>query len=178
MSFLNFNFQKAYVQQSLSLLFFLGLMGSLLAPCALAESENSQPETSQSQSVKGCHQDKGEQDKQHQLNSPSEHYKAYREKMKQELNLTPEQEEKMKTLKEKNKPDWEQVRSKKQALQALKANHGKPEEIEALQSELKALKTQLMEKHQAEMKNILTPEQQQKMEALRAQHHKQKGNLD
>jgi protein CpxP len=168
MSLLNFNFHKSYIHQSVSLLFALGLMGFSLAPCVFAETENSQPESSQPQSVYGCQQDK----------PSAEARKAFREKMKQELNLTPEQEEKMKALKEKNKPDWEQVRSKKQALKELKANNGDPEEIEALQNEFKALKTQLMEKHQAEMKNILTPEQQQKIEAHRAQHHKQKGNLD
>jgi Spy/CpxP family protein refolding chaperone len=157
----------SFLKQSLSLAVVIGVIGACLSPGAFAEESDPQPETVQQQSkpAKACHSDKhGSADS--------------REKIKQALNLTPEQEEKIKALKEQNKSAWEEVRTKKQALKALKETNGSPEEIEAMQTELKALKTKLMEKHRAEMKTILTPEQQHKMEAFRAQHHKSKDHFD
>jgi Spy/CpxP family protein refolding chaperone len=94
------------------------------------------------------------------------------------LNLTPEQTQKMQTLREthfkETIPLRNEIMSKKIELQSLwiQANPDQ-EKILAKQREINAVKAQLQEKaikHRLEMRQVLTPEQQAKIGAFRGRH--------
>src|SRR3989304_5229084 len=87
------------------------------------------------------------------------------------LNLSPEQSQKMKELRERffgeSVPLWNEIRSKRLELQALWMQTN-PEEgrILAKQKEIGALRTEVQEKatrHRLALRKILTPEQQAKI---------------
>ncbi len=96
------------------------------------------------------------------------------------LNLTPEQGEKMKDLREgflrESFPLRNEIRSKRSELRALPAQTNADEgKIQAKQKEISVLRSELREKiakYRLEMRKILTPEQQAKWTYLRG-----KGNI-
>jgi Spy/CpxP family protein refolding chaperone len=103
--------------------------------------------------------------------------------MKQ-LNLTPEQKTKLKTIHEtfrkENATEFQALRTKHEQLRALPKDEANADKRKALRGELRHEHQVLMEKHRALMKTVLTPEQIAQMEKAksecRAQYRQHKGD--
>ncbi|MDJ0733680.1 MAG: Spy/CpxP family protein refolding chaperone [Nostocaceae cyanobacterium] len=103
--------------------------------------------------------------------------------LKQQLNLTPAQEETIQGIIEASKqemlPLMQQMRALKQELRQLKANNASEAEIQAKLEEIKPLRSQFKQQRQAMMAKIraeLTPEQQQKLDELKQQRQQRRDN--
>ena len=140
---------KKNVMRMIMVLTMLGLMGA--GPVAYAESQGDDPEGGS-----GYRHGKGQ-----------EFFK--------ELNLTPEQQEKLKAQREANKADKQTVREElKTKMQALYAEIAKPgtkrEDVNGLVDEVSDLKAQMFAQKidgVFAMKEVLTPEQFTKMQEQR-----------
>ena len=96
-----------------------------------------------------------------------------------ELNLTAKQKEQLKAAHERfrneNKAEFESLRAKHEQLKALGTDPANAEKKQALRQELREGHRALSEKRHQTMDGIFTPEQQEKMKAIkakcRAEHH-------
>ncbi len=102
--------------------------------------------------------------------------------LKQQLNLTPVQEETIKGIMEASKqqalPLMQQMRSFKQELRQLKANNASEAEIQAKKAEMKPLWEEFKKQREAtmaEIRAVLTPEQQAKLDEMKQQRMQRRG---
>jgi Spy/CpxP family protein refolding chaperone len=108
---------------------------------------------------------------------------AHHQKMMDELGLTPDQASKIKTIREQNhsqaKSLHDQLQGKRQSLmEYMSSDSADPAKAKAMQQDIDQLQGQLSTLRMNtwfEMKKNLTPEQLSKMQALREQHHQNRG---
>lgn len=133
-------------------------------PAAFAE-----PATPSGKSGPGeQHQHKGERYK---------NYAEERQKFMQELNLSDEQKAKMKAaheaFRQENAPAMESLKGKYKQLRGLGSDPANDAQRQKLKAEIRQEREALMIKKKASMQGILTPEQQAKWEAKRAERRAQ-----
>lgn len=110
-------------------------------------------------------------------------FKKHHEKLKKELNLTPEQEEKAKALKKQSRenlmPFIEEMKAQREKMRSLRTSNATPEQIRAEKEKMEAIKAQIRnihEKNLSSFESILTPDQKVKFEDLKEQRREMMKN--
>ena len=106
------------------------------------------------------------------------------EKLLQQLDLTPEQSQQIEAIQEQFRTDNETLRQEMQAnhqeMRSLLASDSSPEQLRQQHQQLQSLRQQLGTNHfetMLQVREILTPEQRNKMAELMAQYREKRGSF-